>query len=188
MSKIDIDKFVASLIEFSPQQSMKYIKALADQDLEYKDGEIVEISQESEEEKIRKVLIDYFKRYKEQEECGVKTFYGISTNDILSWLEKQGEPFDDNIITRDDEILQAISIGLTDAEKDLGWSDFGGLPIEEIQDWLEKQEKSKWTEEDEDNLNMAIYFMRNENTPYSPTDVEPVVEWLCGLKQRMDKK
>lgn len=46
MSKIDIDKFVASLIEFSPQQSMKYIKALADQGLKYKDGEIVEIEQE----------------------------------------------------------------------------------------------------------------------------------------------
>ena len=51
---------------------------------------------ESEDEKIRKVLIDYFKRYKEQEECGIKTFYGIPTDDILAWLEKQGEqkPFD----------------------------------------------------------------------------------------------
>ena len=61
----------------------------------------------------------------------------------LAWLEKQGEEFDDNIITRDDEILQAISIGLTDAAEDLGWSDFGGLPIEEIQNWLEKQGKQK---------------------------------------------
>ena len=43
---MDIDKFVVSLIEFSPQQSMKYIKALADQGLKYKDGEIVEIEQE----------------------------------------------------------------------------------------------------------------------------------------------
>lgn len=54
-------------------------------------------------------------------------------------LEKQDSPIDDNIITHDDEILQAISIGLTDAVEDLGWSDFGGLPIEEIQEWLEKQ-------------------------------------------------
>lgn len=45
MTKIDIDKFVASLMGFSPQQSMKYIKALADQGLKYKDGEIVEIEQ-----------------------------------------------------------------------------------------------------------------------------------------------
>jgi hypothetical protein len=46
---------------------------------------------ESENEKIRKVLVDYFKRYKEHEECGIKTFYGIPTDDILAWLEKQGE-------------------------------------------------------------------------------------------------
>lgn len=64
---------------------------------------------------------------------------GISKEEVIAWLEKQGEPFNDNIITRDDEILQAISIGLTDAKKDLGWSDFGGLPIEEIQEWLGKQ-------------------------------------------------
>ena len=53
---------------------------------------------------------------------------------------------------------------------------------------LYAQKPTEWSEEDEDNLNMAIYFMRSENTPYSPTDVEPVVEWLCGLKQRMKEK
>lgn len=44
---------------------------------------------ESEDEKIRKVLIDYFKIYKD-EECSLKTFYGIPADDILAWLEKQG--------------------------------------------------------------------------------------------------
>ena len=58
--------------------------------------------------------------------------------EIFAWLEKQGE-FNDNIITRNDEILQAISIGLTNVVENAGWSDFGGIPIEEIQDWLEKQ-------------------------------------------------
>ena len=48
--------------------------------------------QESEDERIRKVLIDYFNRYKEQEKHGIKTFNGIPTDDILAWLEKQGEP------------------------------------------------------------------------------------------------
>ena len=46
---------------------------------------------ESEDGKIRKVLIDYFNRYKEQEECGIDTFYGIPTDNIIAWLEKQGE-------------------------------------------------------------------------------------------------
>lgn len=46
---------------------------------------------ESEDEKIRKVVIYYFKNYKKQEEeCGISTFYGIPTDDILDWLEKQG--------------------------------------------------------------------------------------------------
>ena len=45
--------------------------------------------QESEDEIIMQVLVDYFKRYKEQEECGIKTFYGIPTDNILAWLEKQ---------------------------------------------------------------------------------------------------
>ena len=46
---------------------------------------------EPSDEKIRKVLIDYFNLYKRQEECGIKTFYGIPTDNILAWLEKQGE-------------------------------------------------------------------------------------------------
>jgi hypothetical protein len=46
---------------------------------------------ENDDERIKNVLIDYFNRYKEQEECGVKTFYGIPTDNIIAWLEKQGE-------------------------------------------------------------------------------------------------
>ena len=46
---------------------------------------------ESEDEKIRKVLVDYFTAYKEQKECGIKTFYGIPTDNIIAWLKKQGE-------------------------------------------------------------------------------------------------
>ena len=46
---------------------------------------------ESEDERIRKVLVDFFKSYKEQGTCGAETFNGISTSNILAWLEKQGE-------------------------------------------------------------------------------------------------
>lgn len=91
---------------------------------------------ENADEKIRKNLITFFK-----EEYGTNSnarFAGIKVKDVIAWLEKQGE-LDDNIITRDDEILQAISVGLTDVVEDAGWSDFGGIPIEEIQDFLEKQ-------------------------------------------------
>ena len=50
---------------------------------ELKDGK------EDENTRIKKVLIDYFQQYKEQEDCGIKTFYGIPTDNILAWLEKQ---------------------------------------------------------------------------------------------------
>ena len=45
--------------------------------------------EEDENTHIKKVLIDYFQKYKEQEDCGIKTFYGIPTDNILAWLEKQ---------------------------------------------------------------------------------------------------
>lgn len=50
--------------------------------------------EEDENTHIKKVLIDYFQQYKEQEDCGIKTFYGIPTDDILAWLEKQSTPKD----------------------------------------------------------------------------------------------
>jgi hypothetical protein len=52
---------------------------------------------------------------------------------------------------------------------------------------LRKIEKQvpKWSEEDEDNLNLAIYHIRCDDIPYSPHDVEPIVDWLNSIKQRM---
>lgn len=44
-----------------------------------------------EDKKIRETLIGYFKNYKTQEEIGIKTFFGIPTDDIIAWLEKQGQ-------------------------------------------------------------------------------------------------
>ena len=42
---------------------------------------------ESKDERIRKTLIDYF----EHHTVAIKIFYGIRVDDILAWLEKQGE-------------------------------------------------------------------------------------------------
>ena len=44
---------------------------------------------EDENTHIKKVLIDYFQKYKEHEDCGIKTFYSIPTDNILAWLKKQ---------------------------------------------------------------------------------------------------
>lgn len=40
--------------------------------------------------------------------------------------------------SEDEKIKEAISAGLCDVSCDFGWSDFGGVPIEDIFAWLEK--------------------------------------------------
>ena len=59
-----------------------------DEDIEYIFPEL----KESEDEKIRKALIDGFTVMKESKNCG-KTFsnHNIPVSDIIAWLEKQGE-------------------------------------------------------------------------------------------------
>lgn len=92
---VNFDKFLASFInEMKKHQPITSYnlpgcikKALKDQGLEYKDGEIVKISAESEDERIRKSLIDGFKRYDDG-----ALFNGCSVREILLWLEKQGNP------------------------------------------------------------------------------------------------
>jgi hypothetical protein len=44
---------------------------------------------ESEDEKIRKELISHFCGIRDN--CG-KDWYGYNINDVIAWLEKQGEP------------------------------------------------------------------------------------------------
>ena len=69
-------------------------KLHSETEFDYEKGMIEEIFpelKENESERIRKVLIDYFQAYKEKEERGITTFNGIPTDNILAWLEKQGE-------------------------------------------------------------------------------------------------
>ena len=94
-----------------------------------------------EDDKIRKTLIEFVKGYSAFIN-GQWRLGDFTTNELIAWLERQGE-FDANIITRDDEMLQALSIGLSDVTEKLGWNNFGGLPIEEIHAWLEKQGEQK---------------------------------------------
>lgn len=77
MSKIDIDKFVVSLMEFCPQQSIKYIKALENQGLEYKDGEIVNIDtiNPSEFDRRLNALLKEFESLPQKELASTLEFY-----------------------------------------------------------------------------------------------------------------
>ena len=51
--------------------------------------------------------------------------------------------------------------------------------------WLEKQgeQKPAWSEEDESNIEEAIYYIIRE--PYRECDVEPIVNWLRTIKERL---
>ena len=147
---------------------------------------------ESEDEKIRKALIRFHK--------STIDIDGIKGADVIAWLEKQGR-------RNNDEMLQAISIGLSDIKEDVGWSDFGGTPIEEIQEWLKKQgeqkpqrmisaeakeamyDKPAWSKEDEQHIDSLLKRLdglcRNEfeRTRFAISEDR---DWLTSLKERIE--
>ena len=120
-------------------------KVLEDQGLEYKDGEIVEIPQENEDEMIRKALLEYF-----GEECDTATINGIYCYKIYDWLEKQGEQYvpSKELILNVWElgnIWKEITKGICNAEHGTQldyilkhWNEG-----EHYTEWLEKQGKQK---------------------------------------------
>lgn len=153
---------------------------------------------ESEDERIRKELIDAIQGLWDNDALPLP-LTAKRKDEWIAWLEKkseqdametQSEEFDDNIITHDDEILQAISIGLTDIIEDFGWSDFGGLPIEEIQSWLEMQDEQKpiLYKNDISHIDSLLKRLeglcRNEfeRTRYAISEDE---EWLKSLKKKI---
>lgn len=96
--KIDLEKFICSLMKrfyeihnIDPLTTRCWLdKVLEDQGLEYKDGEIVKILQESEDEKIRKALICGMNALKANRKK--ETFAAIPIDDCIAWLEKQSKP------------------------------------------------------------------------------------------------
>ena len=104
-------------------------------------------------------------------------------------MKKSDEHFSFGDYKIHDEILN--SIPATKEQRDLlfakmkktgyVWDDEN----KELRGIEEQVPKQKWSEEDEDNLNLAIYHIRCDDIPYSPHDVEPIVDWLEQIKQRM---
>ena len=108
MALIDFDKFLASFITEIKKNHMVITynipscikKALEDQGLEYKGGEIVKSQRrvsaeakengydESEDEKIRKKLIHLVNK---SNEYGGYALHKWEADEMLAWLEKQGE-------------------------------------------------------------------------------------------------
>lgn len=112
MAKIDIDKFVASVMDSTSGLTQHVchcdlLNALKAQGLEYKNGEIIKTQRrvaaeakeaifddEDEDERIRKAIINSV-NYVDVSDALVATqqfFVDVSKGDMIAWLEKQGKP------------------------------------------------------------------------------------------------
>lgn len=124
---------------------------------------------ESEDEKVRKALIDGFKRYDDG-----ALFNGCLVREILPWLEKQGEqkPY-----------------GQREECKDCQMNYVG-----ECKGYCEikrNEQKPAWSEEDERNLQGVIdeiWANKNQAPDYDLATYDKYLSWLKSLKQRYNWK
>ena len=131
---------------------------------------------ESEDEKIRKALIDGFTVMKESKNCG-KTFsnHNIPVADILNWLEKQGEQkpaWSEN----DKKMFVNIKACLRNTNKDYS---------REI-DWLKSikpHSKNEWSEEDERIRKELITHCKNIRC-VTEEGAESIAKWIDWLEKQ----
>ena len=89
---------------------------------------------ESEDERIRKALINVFSTHQ-----GYEVFFGASVEDILAWLEKQGEKANIHQDTEDDLRRQSTIQVLEYARSLDAYNQYGKESINKDIAWLEKQ-------------------------------------------------
>lgn len=144
---------------------------------------------DSENERIRKVLLDYFQSYKEVGTVGAETFNGIPTDNILAWLEKQGEPegkeSDDELTwlkTFIEEEAYYLSMDIRDEadRKKL-------IKLQNVLAWLKKQseKQSIWADSDR---TMAFTLMRDvgQMTYISNEGKNERLQWLNSLEDKFN--
>ena len=125
---------------------------------------------ESEDEKIRKTLIEYFNAYPKDYYCELKT------SCIIAWLEKQGEQKHAEWHKEDEQNLNAC---------------LGYIPDEYLCRWLKdvihvKYDNPAWNEEDEVRLtNIIIMLKEGASHHFVKGDITNSVDWLKSLKERM---
>ena len=193
---INFDKFLASFItemkKYTPITSYNIPacikKALEDQGLAYKDGEIIQTQRrisaeakeagygESKDERVKYCIgVCLLADAKEQrfKECGT------NINECLTWLEEQKPTW-----TEEDESMYTRTLGI------LGKCYMGELPtkVEDELKWLKSLKKhivpqsiQEWTKEDELKLQSAIEIC--ENSGHTLTS-----DWLKLLKDRVSPK
>ena len=130
--------------------------------------------EESEDERIRKWLVDYFSSIKET----VWIHRDITCGQILSWLEKQKEP-KPTWSEKDDEIRKAFAAFL---EMNTGHFACNGFTKVDIIRWLKSPRPSfKPSEEQLNALNFAITYFMHETNYKNPTELRDLYEQLKKL-------
>jgi len=142
---------------------------------------------ESEDESIRKGLIEYFLHRPDYE----ITYYGLKSDSVIAWLEKQGEqkPADiDNKFLRMRETKPAniaeFLDRLTTVEQEFLWEH-----IEKVKKLDREQKPAEWTSRDDDMLNSITYTLDcidiKTNTEGEHEDHSEEGAWLLELKDRV---
>jgi hypothetical protein len=128
---------------------------------------------ESESERIRKALIHEFEGWNKR--FPADTFAGFTPKEILAWLEKQGE--------------KEPTIEMKSAEESLGID--SDTYNEIVDECIYGEQKSAWSEEDEERLSDAIFFVREYQIPTRDKRLlnaaKETEDWLKSLKQRMGR-
>ena len=120
---------------------------------------------ESEDERIRKAIIDYLTMMWgncQDDVCGVHV------EDAIQWLEKQGgqKP---TLRERYENIAQSEWFKKT----------HNGMSVSD--------EEQKWTEEDKSKVEEIVYFLDTAKTHYASTKaLDDCIDWLKSLQQRTE--
>lgn len=161
-AKIDLEKFICSYVKWNNIQD-----ALKDQGLKCWNGEIVEIPQESEDERIRKAQLDYW--------CSIGG---------KEWLEKQGKsnPYSGVSFEYNGNIWGMCA---RDNGVDIG---LNGELIQHVSIKKQGEQKPKWSKEDDYNVRCCIAKAESDIADgYSGRNKE-LIDWLKSLKQRMEEQ
>ena len=120
---------------------------------------------ESEDERIRKEIIDIIKSQKEQQ-CHID---GAVYDKMVAWLEKQTPAkFKDE---KDERIIEVIKKVFEAKQKD-NVVECLGVDVNDILTWLKKQKSVEWTQNDEENL------LACKNALTAGQYAESISEWL----------
>ncbi len=146
---------------------------------------------------IKKLLklktMDYEKLHKTSLEIGRELIQKCP--EMKDWVVRQLPELAES---EDERMFKAIAEGIRDLVGDFGWSDFGGIPIEDILAWLEKQDKKELVETKNEKIREALISVLTsdfeKDTTINDITVEEIVDWLekqgkkeCALKSLKDE-